>query len=294
MGIGAAIEQLALRVPRLTHLALWSAARIELRRRRDPHWLFLRLARQIDYRAPVLARLGNGMKMQVPWIDVAGREIYEKGWYEPETVQILSGLLKPGMVVLDIGASIGQYTLLAAGIVGTSGKVYAFEPDPVTYQWLSGNVKRNNLANVTTNQLALGEEPGMLDLYIGSPENIGTTSLRPQYNHSGRSARVEVLPLDSYLERAGVQRVDFIKIDVEGAESLVLKGAPMLLAKRPSIIIEFEESNQKRFGSSCAELARVLLQNGYKLESILDGKRAPYDPAHADQHYTFNVLATSP
>jgi FkbM family methyltransferase len=294
MGIGAAIEQLALRVPRLTHLALWSAARIELRRRRDPHWLFLRLARQIDYRAPVLARLGNGMKMQVPWIDVAGREIYETGWYEPETVQILSALLRPGMVVLDVGASIGQYTLLASGIVGATGKVHAFEPDPVTYQWLSGNVKRNNLENVTTNQLALGGEPGALDLYIGSPENIGTTSLRPQYNHSGRSARVDVLPLDDYLERAGVDRVDFIKIDVEGAESLVFKGAKKLLAKRPTMIIEFEEGNQKRFDTSCAELARILLENGYKLESILDGKRVPYDAAHPAQHYTFNVLGTSP
>lgn len=294
MGIGSAIEQLALRVPRLTHLALWGAARIELRRRREPHWLFLRLARQIDYRAPVLANLGNGMKMQVPWIDVAGREIYEKGWYEPETVQILSGLLRPGMVVLDVGASIGQYTLLAAGIVGAGGKVHSFEPDPVTYQWLSGNVKRNNLTNVTTNQLALGGEPGSLQLYIGSPENIGTTSLRPQYNHSGRSVSVEVLPLDTYLERAGIERVDFIKIDVEGAESMVFKGATKLLAKRPTIIIEFEETNQKRFGTSCAELARVLIENGYKLESILDGKRVPYDAAHPSQHYTFNVLATAP
>jgi FkbM family methyltransferase len=198
------------------------------------------------------------------------------------------------MVVLDVGTSIGQYTLLASGIVGPDGRVHSFEPDPVTYQWLSGNVKRNNLQNVTTNQLALGGEPGALQLYIGSPENIGTTSLRPQYNHSGRSVSVDVVPLDSYLERAGVQRVDFIKIDVEGAESLVFKGAPKLLAKHPTIIIEFEESNQKRFGSSCAELAQVLLNNGYKLESILDGKRVPYDAKHAAQHYTFNVLATAP
>jgi FkbM family methyltransferase len=150
-------------------------------------------------------------------------------------------------------------------------------------------IKRNNLENVTTNQLALGGEPGALQLYIGSPENIGTTSLRPQYNHSGRSVSVDVLPLDSYLERAGIDRVDFIKIDVEGAESMVFKGATKLLATRPTMIIEFEESNQKRFGTSCVELARVLLENGYRLESILDGKRVPYDAAHASQHYTFNL-----
>lgn len=292
MGIGSAIERLALRVPRLTHLALWGAARIELRRRRDPHWLFLRLATQIDYRAPILARLGNGMAMQVPWIDVAGREIYEKGWYEPETVQILSSLLRPGMVFLDVGASIGQYTLLASGIVGVTGKVHAFEPDPVSFQWLCGNVKRNDLGNVTTVQLALGEQAGSLELYIGSPENIGTTSLRPQYNHSGRSARVDVLPLDSYLERAGLERVDVIKIDVEGAESLVFRGADKLLAKRPTMVIEFEEGNQKRFGSSCAELARILLEKGYQLESIVEGKRVPYDAGHASKYYTFNVVAT--
>jgi FkbM family methyltransferase len=292
MGIGSAIERLALRLPQLAHLALWGAARIEMRYRREPHWLFKRLTTQFDYRAPVVARLGNGMRIQVPWMDVAGRAICEDGWYEPDTVRILSTLLRPGAVFLDVGAAFGQYALLAAGVVGDTGKVHAFEPEPVSFDWLRGNVRRNRLGNVTAAQIALGDAACSLDLYIGSPDNLGTTSLRRQYNYAGRTARVEVMPLDRYLERVGLGRVDVIKIDVEGAESLVFRGAEKVLATRPAMIIEFEESNQVRFGSSCAELARMLVEKGYKLESILEGERIPYEAAHSTAHYTFNVVAT--
>lgn len=292
MGISFTIERLALRLHRLARLALWSAAQIQMRFRRQPHWLFKHLATRFDYRVPVMARLGNEMRIQVPWIDVAGRAIFQNGWYEPDTVRILSTLLGPGMTFLDIGAAFGQYTLLAAGAVGNTGKVHAFEPDPVSFDWLSGNVRRNRLSNVTAAQIALGDAAGVLDLYIGAPDNLGTTSLRRQYNYSGRTARVDVMPLDRYLERVGLDRVDVIKIDVEGAESLVFRGAEKLLATRPAMIIEFEESNQVRFGSSCAELARMLIEKGYKLESILEGERMPYEAAHSAAHYSFNVVAT--
>jgi len=292
MGISVTVERLALRLPRLARLALWSAALIQMRFRHQPHWLFKHLAKRLDYRVPVMARLGNEMKIQVPWIDVAGRTIHKDGWYEPDTVRILSTLLAPGMTFLDIGAAFGQYTLLAAGAVGNSGKVYAFEPDPVSFDWLDRNVRRNYLGNVTAVEIALGDTVGALDLYIGAPDNLGTTSLRQQYNYSGRAVRVDVMPLDRYFERVGLDRVDVIKMDVEGAESLVLRGAQKLLAMRPAMIIEFEESNQVRFGSSCAELARMLIEKGYKLESILEGERVPYEAAHSAAHYSFNVVAT--
>lgn len=292
MGISFTIERLALRLPRFARLALWSAAQIQMRSRLQPHWFFKHLATRFDYRVPVMARLGNKMTIQVPWIDVAGRAISQDGWYEPDTVRILSTLLAPGMTFLDIGAAFGQYTLLAAGAVGNTGKVHAFEPDPVSFDWLSRNVRRNRLSNVTAAQIALGDTAGALNLYIGAPDNLGTTSLRRPYNYSGRTARVDVVPLDSYLERVGLDRVDVIKIDVEGAESLVFRGAGKLLSARPAIVIEFEESNQVRFGSSCAGLARMLIEKGYKLESILEGERMPYEAAHSAAHYSFNVVAT--
>ena len=287
MGFGSAVEHLAIRLPRLAQMALWAASRIEMRRRRTPHWLFQRLAARFDYRAHVVARLGNGMSIRVPWVDVAGRAICDDGWYEPDTVQVFSTLLRPGAVFLDVGAAFGQYTLLASRAVGDTGRVYAFEPDPVSFGLLCGNVKRNRLGNVTTAQIALGDAAGALDLYIGSPDNLGTTSLSRPYNHTGQTVRVDVVPLDQCLER-----VDLIKIDVEGAESLVIRGAEKVLATRPTLVIEFEETNQARFGSSCAELARMLRTMGYVLESILEGERIPYEAIHSVKHSTFNVLAT--
>jgi hypothetical protein len=79
---------------------------------------------------------------------------------------------------------------------------------------------------------------------------------------------------------------------VEGAESLVFRGAERLLAKRPALIVEFEESNQARFGSSCAALASILGEKGYRLESLLDGERVPYEANHPQKHHSFNVVAT--
>lgn len=292
MGLGGSlINNWAPHVPRLSRMALWCATRVEMRLHRKPHWAVSRLASQLDYRAPVVTRLGNGMRIQVPWMDDGGRAIYEHEWYEPDTVRALSALLRPGAVFLDIGAAFGQYTLLGADAVGDSGQVHAFEPEPISHAWLAANVKRNHLRNVTLAQIALGDAPGFVDLYLGSPDNLGTTSLRQQYNYTGRSVRVEVKELDLYVALAGLSRVDVIKIDVEGAESLVFAGATKVLAMRPAMIIEFEESNQARFGSSCAELARLLTNKGYRLESLMDGQRVPYEIDHPKKYHSFNVVA---
>ena len=286
------IASFAARTPTLTRGALWCATRLAMGTGRKLHWRAVQAAARVDYRAPVIAKLGNGMKCQVPWIDHAGRAIYETGWYEPDTVFAFQAILKSGDTFLDIGASFGQYTLLASKIIGDAGRVFAFEPDPVSFSWLAGNVRRNHLKNATLESIALGEQNDTLDLYVGSPENLGTTSLRKQYNFSGRSVKVPVRTLDEYCATQGITSVSAIKLDVEGAELLVLRGAERVLASRPTLIVEFEESNQRRFAFSCDDLQRFLTMRGYELYTIgAKGATAPYTADDARSMPSLNVLA---
>jgi FkbM family methyltransferase len=250
---------------------------------------------RLQYRLPVNVRLGNGMKIKVHANDHVGAEIIRKGYYEPEIVRLFERFLKSGMTFVDIGAHVGQYTLIASKLVGPSGQVHAFEPDPQTYAWLDSNVKRNRLGNVVTNQLALAEGPGKLEFFLSKIGDVGSNSLRPPKNFSGRSIEVRCLTLDEYLGSHGVRKVDFLKIDVEGAEVPALSGAKALLSggERPLIIVEFEEQRQIAFKSSCARLAELLRQHGYTLYRVVGDGVEAYVPRHPDA-ISFNVLAVPP
>jgi FkbM family methyltransferase len=259
---------------------------------RERHWLFDRLAAELHYHVPVGARLGNGMRIVVPWNDDGGRAIYETGWYEPATVTTVESLLKPGMVFMDIGANMGQYSLLASRIVGDAGAVHSFEPSPTMYPWLMQNVRLNKADNVQTNRLGLSDCEKIVTLYLSNPKNQGATSMRPQYNFSGKTAEVKCLTLDAYLAHRGIGKVDVMKIDVEGAELEVFRGAEKLLTGNhpPSMVIEFEEGCQVRFGSSCAKLAAHLTARGYELMTIRPSGLERYELEHS-RAYTLNVLA---
>lgn len=251
---------------------------------REPHWTVIRLIRDLDCRIPVNARLGNGMKLQVFWDDNQGRDILEKGYWEPATVRLLQKLLKPGMVFLDIGAHVGQYTLLAAGLVGENGEVHSFEPNPETFYYLEANVRRNQLRNVRLSTMALADYEGEHTLYLG---NL-LTSLQRMPDSSGRTAEVRVTTMNAYLAQTGA-RPDIIKIDVEGAELPFLRGASTLFSggKRPIILLEFAEERQAAFGCSARELAAFVSERGYVLFRI----RGDFHSRVSQEELSFNVLA---
>jgi FkbM family methyltransferase len=190
---------------------------------------------------------------------------------------------------------VGQYTLISSKLVGPAGQVHAFEPDPQTYSWLDFNVRRNKLANVTTNQAALAETPGKLEFFLSKIGDVGSNSLRPPNNFSGRTVEVRCLTIDGYLTEHGVKKVDFLKIDVEGAEYPALSGAKALLssADRPLLICEFEEQRQVAFKSSCARLAQLLQGYGYTLYRMVGSGLERYVPRNPDA-VSFNVLAVPP
>jgi FkbM family methyltransferase len=287
---GAIAVRLAKKHPTITKLSLGAVAQPYIALRRRPPQLFDHLAGSIGYLVRVNATLGNGMKMRVVWNDTGGcgHEIWRSGWYEPPTVKVISDLLRPGMTFFDVGANMGQYTLLASGL---NCKVHSFEPAPAMFQFLSENVEPVK-ERVQINQFALSDSEEPVTLHMAKPHNVGATSFRDQYCASGETFEVACTTIDRYVNEKGIDRVDVMKIDVEGAEKAVLRGAEKLLSsgQRPAIVIEYEESAQNRFGSSCAQITSFLTAHGYRLGRITEQGVIPYTPKEPEDR-SFNVLA---
>jgi FkbM family methyltransferase len=292
MAPSALLLRLNRRFPPLGGVVFRLWRRLSLAQRREPHWLLVSLAQERGARLPFYTRLANGMPMQVFWGDYAGMKIHRQGYYERETVTLVQRLLQPGMVFVDAGAHCGQYTLIAGSAVGRDGRVYSFEPDPETFSVLAANVRENKATNVVLNKLALTERDGQATLYMGDARNIGANSLVPAIGYSGRQIEINCTRLDSYLSVVEARPVDLMKIDVEGAEISLLRGAEGLLwgEKRPMLIVEFNDFVQAEQGQSCRELADLLISLGYSLYRIGPelglGKYATEDTS-----VYFNVLA---
>jgi FkbM family methyltransferase len=296
MGKSNLAFHLAERVPFLGKgfLFLWARGHFLISRDAQPpaHWFFSQLANALDYRVPVRTRLRNGMSIRVACNDHVGGSILRLGYYEPEIVHLIEKLLKPGMVFLDVGAHVGQYTLYASRLVGETGQVHSFEPDPKTFQWLASNIKLNCLQNVHANQMALSDVAGSRQFYFATSQDIGSNSLTPPANYSGRSREVRCTTVDDYVQANRIAQVDLIKVDIEGGEYAMLSGAARLLdsRQRPPIIAEFEEARQLSFGNSCAKLAALLEGRDYRLFRLNEPLLEAYMP-RANDAASFNILA---
>jgi FkbM family methyltransferase len=224
------------------------------------------LAESLPSMENTLKRVARRLLLKTPSIyrrilKAAGRGSSEKKLY--------LSIVRPGDVVIDIGADYGDLTMLFADLTGKRGQVHAFEPVPTNFQGLSENIRQfPTYHGVHLNQAAVGDVKQK------------TTILYPRDNHSQaalirhsdgswkdagdqvKSFEVEMIRLDDYA--ANLNRVDFIKCDVEGAELLVLRGAESTLRRcRPIICLEIDERWLKAFGWSSAEVFQFLRQIGY-------------------------------
>jgi FkbM family methyltransferase len=234
------------------------------------------------------ARLFDGQRMRVDPFDSVGDAIFREGCYEPESVQVFERLLHPGARVVDAGAHIGQYTLVASRAVGPGGEVHAFEPDPATARLLRANVALNRCGNVRVNELALSDQDGTATLHLAAATNIGGNSLGVTDCSTDGCIEVRTRTLDAYLGSG--PGIDLIKADVEGAEWLLLRGAQRVLARAaPHLILEFSV-HTRAFGYERADLADWLAARGYRLYAIGPLPLAPLTIADRAQDW-YNVLA---
>lgn len=197
--------------------------------------------------------------------DVCGDAIFSGDFEEPER-RFVASWLRPGMTVVDIGAHHGFYTLLASRKVGPKGRVLAFEPSPREHTKLIRHLKINRCKNVSVHSCALGSVDGEADLFVVEGRETGCNSLRPP-NVSDRTkvVCVRIMRLDGLLKNLGVENVDFMKVDAEGAELEVLKGAVELLARRPRpvIICEAQDIRTEPWGYRAGEILAFLSGLGY-------------------------------
>jgi FkbM family methyltransferase len=199
------------------------------------------------------------------------RNIYFLGYYEIRETRIAQRWLRPGDVFVDVGANIGWFTVLSGVLVGPTGQVFAFEPSPPIFAHLKHHVELNGLTHVRLENCALGATPGVAVLRGIRELNQGTGSIVRGGNEDGsRGCEVLVTTLDSYCAANGIERIRMLKIDVEGAEGLVLDGAAELLGRRrcDCLMIEIVDSNLRAGGRSSAEVCGRLREFGYDLFAI--------------------------
>lgn len=185
-----------------------------------------------------------------------------------------------GMTILDIGAHTGYYSRLFSSLVGAQGRVYSFEPDPWSFEVLRGHTyKRNNIKQVSS---AVGDAVRRSYFYPNA-RSRADSSLFPR-PFSGEPIVVGMTTIDSFCSEQNVPRIDAMKIDVEGAETTVLRGAKELLRKHsPSwIALELYPEVLLREGSSVDDLCTLLRHFGYELHSLSSrGEPVPIGDIHA-------------
>jgi len=195
-----------------------------------------------------------------------------RGDFEPECTFLINKLIKKGNTIVDIGGNFGWYSCHFAHLVGETGKVHVFEPTNIIDD-LKNNLILNEFAGrCELNKIALGNETGSATLFI--PKKLGTAfaSLRKHNNQNSDDAinfSVNIEKLDDYVLANKIDKIDFIKIDIEGAEYLALKGAEMILEKyKPMILLEIQEEHTKYFDHSPDELITYLTELGYNIYDV--------------------------
>jgi len=186
--------------------------------------------------------------------------------YENLESATLAGLIHKGDTVVDIGANIGFYTLLFARWVGPGGKVIAFEPDPDNFDLLRKNVEANGYRNVTLHRKAIADRNGTARLYLS---DTNTADHRLYDSGDGRSfVEVETLRLDEIL--SGEEKIDFVKMDIQGSEPTALEGMRGILTKNPRarLFLEFWPAGLARRGSDPRRLLASLKEMGFEIREI--------------------------
>jgi FkbM family methyltransferase len=194
---------------------------------------------------------------------VIGKKLALYGSYEKDEIQLLCSLVKPGDVVMDIGANFGLHSLYLSRAVGPNGKVLAFEPDPDNFALLCANLEANGCANVLPFQYALGEKSGDVELFQ-TEDNRGNLSLA-DLGRTGRAVTVPMRRADEVLRGLRL-RPDVAKIDVEGAEPLVMSGLGEYKPER--FLFEFVPEFIRSFNNDGERFLNSFIAAGYTLELV--------------------------
>ncbi len=215
------------------------------------------------------------------------------GEFETMERRFAKRILRHDMTVVDVGAHHGLYTLLASKCVGWRGRVVAIEPSPRECARLERHLRLNRSSNVALIPCAAGEDPGETELYVVDQFNDGCNSLRPPATPEPvTTLRVKVRRLDDILSELGVSKVDFLKLDAEGAELSVLYGAMKLLngSSRPAMLVEIQDVRTKPWGLAAREILQFLIRMDYQW-FVIAAKGALLPISCKEDAYDANLVA---
>jgi FkbM family methyltransferase len=252
----------------------WFAAHSSVRLGRLDRFPVIRRSR--DTLVDVFSRGNSSIRFQTEY----GFHIHVPASYRALIIMALRGVLfhstlvavagntiRPGDIVIDGGSNIGFFALLAATKLLGEGRVYAFEPDPITFSLIQKNVICNGFEGVIQpERLALTDREGTFDFVVNDEEPM-LSSLVADNTQTSRHVRVEGVRLDGFLASSGIERADVIKLDLEGAEPLALQGARALLPTTRLLIFEANEPQLLQLGVSPIELVEETALAG-KFDSV--------------------------
>ena len=257
------------------------------------HWPVVSQKWEIEKLAPYMCRIGllrpvrlevePGVSFLLDPRDLVPATILRTGQWQPEIWDSIAPRLSEGSVFLDVGAHIGYFSMKAATKVGKSGHVLAFEPNPETLKLLRDNVIANRAENVLVEAVACTDREQMLTLYAGPSINTGMSSIDSRnvpLEGAPRSYSVRGRPIDDVIRELNLTRVDAIKVDVEGAEVYVLRGAIDTLKRfHPKLVVEVVPEQLANLGTTRDDLTSLIKDAGYN-------RSRPLNPQATDWEWT--------
>lgn len=224
----------------------------------------------------------SGCKIQFSPLSVP-TSLFVSGDLDPEMTAFLRSSLNKGDIYIDIGANVGTTTLVAAKAVGDEGIVFCFEPNKKTYKALRANIRKNGFTNALAKECALGGEEGVALFYDNNNDDMNRVST------SGEGNPVQLGKLDSYMRH--FKDIRLIKIDVEGYEINVLRGAKETLEKTDMVIFESIEKNARAYGLSITDLITFFTECHFKVMDITYTKE--FKGTEDSVEYPFNLVAVN-
>ena len=167
-------------------------------------------------------------------------ELQIYGIHEPLTTHLVLNEIKEGMVCLDLGSNIGYYAIIESNIVGKSGKIFAIEPSPINFPILKTNLENQKMENYTANNIAIGEKDEEMEFIVSKKSNWSKIRMNNEEINSGDEViKIPVKTLDLFVKENSIEKIDVLRMDVEGYEYNILKGAEKILEEyKPKLLIE--------------------------------------------------------
>lgn len=226
--------------------------------------------------------------------------------YESETSQFLGAVLAKGDTFIDVGAHVGYFSMLAAALVGPTGRVVSFEPDTSNYAHLLDHIERNAAGQVLPVPMAVGAEARVAEFFVNDDNdgghglwNVGSHPFNARTREAPRTRKVFLTTLDDFIGSIGSRPVKAIKIDAEGSEVAVLSGARRLLEEHavPFVVAEINRFALTAMGTSEAALRGFMTMLGYETYLFQPGQtvlQRMMPEQTAETEYVFNVLFRHP